>query len=608
MACAVALVGSCIPETPPNDVGAPDPSKVVVFFQIDGLVRGRGGPNAVGQGARKVFVAARPSGTDTLADVNPDGSFSFALAAGGNDVLELAVAKDEAGTQRGASTFMRVPLKRLEGEDHVCCRRAGAVQGKCQLRSIAVCEDNVAAPDCVDDGDCASLSGQVISITDDAILVDPPDAAGQVVIRSRPGRLSPLSLLRVENRGQRAVGGENPNFRTAAITDEQGVVQLKIAARGDDELVFRLYEIDGFYRSREHSIFVPDSPLTGVDIVGVFPFEGLKDNAIGKVAIRFAPYGLDARGICPDSNEEPALCFSGGGNGQGFNGGLDYSAIRFARFEMEGGIRVEPLRAQPSDRIPNVKFTDGDVLAGPQLLVLILDHSDDAGDRDQAEVRFTAARNFVNSLRSRDQLAIYTVGGDDGFTLESGFSRERQQLLTKIDEIDGRPPSGEADIFGAIADAGTLLRAQNIRRGRILLVTAATPSGDPADLEPYNRALDVIAPEDELGLLPTYSTYVVALNPTGQQFADELENLAFFSGGELASVGDPAGFLTAVADVTGLLSGAFVLLYDVPIPDVGKSTDIYIEAQVTLPGADGSPQVVTGTFSGDIEVRDAQEN
>ncbi|MCC7381610.1 MAG: VWA domain-containing protein [Deltaproteobacteria bacterium] len=612
----------CIPDTVVNGVAAPDPNKITVFFPLDGLVQGRGDPGAVvDTTVKELYIASHPTGTNTRVPVRPNGSFSFALAASSNDVLEMAAVLDEKGLVRGAPAFIKVPVKRAEGDDFFCCRR-GPSEGKCMSdteEDLGWCADRnrslpIAAPACADDSYCAPYSGQVIPISEGTFVISPPNENGQITIESQPGLLPPNRLVRVENRGLGAVGGTPLNFRKAAVTDEGGVVSMTFSAKGDDELVFRVYEQNGFFRSREHSQFVPDSLLAGLDITGVFPFKPLRPGTEGTVAVRLAPFGIDRRGICADSADDPALCFSGGRAAQGsFNGGLDYTSIDLVSFAFEGtpGPKPQPT-PRDDDTLPNTKFTDGDVLSGPQLVALIIDNSQNAEAEDGEDLRFQAAQTFVSSLRARDRMMIVTLGTANGFRIENeifdSVAQDPTGLRLIVDRITGEPSSGSAEIFRALTVTAQKLRSfGEVKRARVALITTAPPAGDPTSDAEFVTAFDALVPDDPLGLAENFATHVVSLPQGNDKLASYLESLAVFSGGGYTTVGTAEGFLGATADAAGLISGAFVLLYNVAIPcGVGKAAKVDITASVKLPGPDGAPQERTGQFAGYMEIKEAE--
>lgn len=608
---------ACAAETPPNEMSAPDPAKIIVFFPIDGEVRGRGSPGAAPAGADHVYVASHPSPGHQIFGVNEDGSFAFNVSAGSSDVLEFAGSKDPEAMVRGEPTYIQVPFARTFEEDFYCCVNPGARQGRCVRVSdeAPVCSEDPIFR-CQGDADCAVHSQRLIDFLPDAVQVDPPDVTGRISVRGVEGKLPPLSLIQVENRGQRAIGHRDPRFRTAVVTDERGVFEIGFPANGDDELVFQIYEFDGV-RSQYHAVRVPDSKLAGADIVGVFPFDLLAPQQTGSVAIRVAPFGEDANGICPNSTIDPVLCFGGG---------LDYSMVTIDQMSIDGveiAGQVRPSQITPE--LPATRATDGNVVEGPQVLMLILDTSFASRSADPEGIRFRVATDFVNALRARDLLGIISVGGisDDSKT-EVSPTNNKQALLDTITALEARNPieGGRHDIYGAIATASQLIQAQTtINRGQMLIVTSEIPAGKR---EEADKALNhVLADPDSF--FDGFPTYVVGVNLlargcvttcAGMSTPDDkclecranatsLRDIAAFSKGEFVDVLEPRGLIQTVARITGVISGAFVLLYDVPIPGgTGKAADVSIRASLNLPpGPDGEPQTATAEFSGILEVR-----
>jgi len=629
---AAALLASCVGETPPNPIPAPDLARITVFFPLDGLVNGRGSPGPVPEGYKFVYVKPHPSrNVDSFAAVNPDGSFSFRIASTGNDVLELAFTKeDNPLAVRGAPTFVEVPLQPAARESFYCCHRPQMRLGKCQPTTELMCTVAIVAPDCASDGDCAFLSGDHVQIDKDDFTITPPDATGRVTVTSNDVGLA-LNLIRFENRGQRGIGGPDPQFRNYVIADEQGVATTSFKAKGDDEIVVRAFQLNGYVRSREHAMYVPDSPLVGLDVVGLFPFEGLQKGKRGRVGIRFAPFGLDQRGMCPPSQDRSvALCFSGGHEGENtqgvnltFNGGLDHEMIEFPSFTI-GDRQLVTKPQKPNEAEGNIKFTDGDVLAAPVSMVLIIDDSEKADEltgtstADGGGARFEAARNFLRSARSRDRVAVIATGARTTGIRNSGQVSVRLDLGTKdqavaaIDALDPETPNGENDLNGAMLEAGKILTKAGLStNGRIVVISASQPaaSGGSAD-----EALKAVTEDLETGR-SAYPVYIVArridLNVMdGRRIFNELDTYAGFTDGLFVEVTDSSEFVTRVAEVTGRVSGAFVLVYDIDIPiEAGsKIADVRMTVQLTLPdttpNAPTANKMVTTMFEGLLELRD----
>ena len=604
-AVGLALAASsCVAETPPGDMAAPDPSKIIVFFPIDGEVRGRGSPGAAPSGATHIYIAPHPSPGEQVVEVNADGSFSFHVIAGSSDILEFAGASDGDALDRGDPTYVQVPFARTFEEDFYCCRNPGARRGRCIRASddAPMCnEDPILG--CQTDADCAVHSQRLTDFPEDALDIVPPDETGRIRVAGKEGKLPPLALVQVENRGQRATGGRDPRLRAAEVTDERGVFQMSFPADGDDELVFQLYEFDGI-RSPYHAVRVPDSKLAGADIVGVFPFDLLVPEQTGRVAIRISPFGEDGKGICPDSGSDPILCFGGG---------LDYSMVSITSVEIDGAeLATQVTRTMPSAELPATRATDGDVVKTKQVLMLVLDTSAEARRADPEGIRYRIATDFVNAVRSRDLLGIISAGGLEGeHKLEVSPTGNKEALRTTIIALEARNPveNSGADIFGAIQLAAKQIGAQTaFESGQLMVVTTQMPSGARARAEIARQAVF----ENENIFFRGYPTYVVGLNLLQQERqapegtppnASALRDVAAFSDGEFIDLTEPRSMIQTMARLTGVVSGAFVLLYDVPIPaGTGKAAAIRISANLTLPG-DEAPQSATAAFTGILEVR-----
>lgn len=615
-ALTLLVSSACIGDTPASKLSPPDPSRIVVFYEFDGLVRGRGSPGAIGSTAEYVYIAAHPSGTITVPEVDDDGGFTFAIAATSHDVLEFAAAADVNGDERGTSVFLEIPRSPLPAADFICCVTPGQMRGNCQpAEAERICSESgqIVNP-CFRDRDCAHLSGHTISLTHDAISISQPDVQGKVEVVGAPGKLPAFALVRLENRGQAGVGGVPTGFRSGVITDATGAFALEIFARGDDEIVFQVHALDGF-RSLQHAVYVPDAELASLDVVGVFPMEGLAEEAVGKIGVRFAPGGIDGRGICPDSSESPALCFSGGQVGAGaIAGGIDYSMIDIRAFQIgtdangDGGQSVMAVRASTTSVLPVSKFTDGDPLGGPQTLMLVLDNSDAANMLDEGppRMRFSAARNFVNSLRGRDQLGIVQYGRDDP-TVVIAPTSDKEALRAKVDELESasQSPIGNEDRLmfdGVIAAAQQLNEDLRLQRGAIMVLT----SSEPTDAEgKFVEALTFVTPDPDT-LAVGYPTFIASVGLANSLKLPDVLDLAQFSLGIHVDSPSPRGMLQSASEMTGRISGAYILVYDVPIPaGVGKTPFVKLIADLTLQQGEQAPLVATGEFVGQIEVLNA---
>lgn len=631
----------CVGDTPPNAVAAPDIGRLTVFFPIDeGLVNGRYGPGPKPASFEYVFIRPHPSrNVYTVTRLQPDGSFTFRVAAAGDDILEIAFAEgpDDAA-KRGAPTFIQVPPRTATAQSFFCCRNAGAASGRCQETSEPMCRGMSVFPTCTDDSECAFLSGDSIGIRPTDFSVTQPDAEGEVTITSNNPAYA-LHLVRFENRGQRAVGGPDPRTRDYVIADEQGRASAKMTARGDDEIVVRVFNIDGYTKSREHALYVPDADFAGVDVVGVFPFEGLQADRDGTIGVRFAPYGVDQRGICAPSNEPgPVLCFSGGheapgtGRNTNFNGGLDYDQVTQIRLTLDGQYEARITAPSLEERaMRNTKFTDGDILAPPQAVVLIIDHSAESNRRDGRRARFRAAENFLLSARGRDQIAVIATGdhadgavgaAEPDFALRSNLAN-RADALRALLTVEGREVGGGNDIYGAVAAAGNLLALNaRDREGSIVIISSSNPINDPAT---FDAALVAITGDD--GGRDRFPVYTVALPICDDRSAmmasctplpserRQYESLSGFTAGRFFEIATSDDFLTSVATVTGVISGAFVLQYEVRIPSQvrGKTANVRLDVTLRLPDPlnpveGGTAQEQRTSYEGIIELRDNLAN
>ncbi|MBI2374575.1 MAG: VWA domain-containing protein [Deltaproteobacteria bacterium] len=613
----------CVGDTPGGSMGPPDPSRIIVFYQstIDGLVRGSGSPGALGPEAKYVYVAAHPSETVTVPEVRPDGSFFFAISASGRDVLEIAGARDIQGEERGSPVFLSIPPTPLPAQDFICCIADGAEEGNCQSADAErICAaSGVFLSRCRSDRDCAQYAGSSISLGPDAITITPPNEAGRSIISGVAGKLPPFALVNIENRGQSGVGGALPRFRTGTITAVDGSFSIEAFARADDEFVFQVHDYEG-YRSLRHAVYVPDSEVTNLDVVGVFPYTPLGEGRLGRVAIRFAPAGKDSRGICPDSDEAPALCFSGGKVGEGkVDGGLDFAMIQLNQFKIGGTPVTDAAPAVTSQDFPINKFTDGDLLGGPQTMVLVIELSLEAFASGRAPGQLTgpganfvsmmsAARYFVSSLRSRDRLGIVIFGLDATAKVYADPTSDRAALFSALDRATrdaelGATGTNRARFFNAILEScKTLKGIPRLERGSIVGLVLSDPT-DPGEIIP--DVLACVTPDPDTGE-KGFPVYIASAGLQNGFRSIDLGDVAQFSLGTYVNAEDAAGMLQVVAELTGRVSGAYILVYDMTIPvGVGKTPPVEVDAALTLPQYDGTSKTVDGSFQGILEVRDA---
>lgn len=631
LALGLLVASACTVETPPNAVAAPDPTKLTIFFPIDNLVVGRGSPGSLPTGAEYVFV--RPlarEATSSIIRVAADGSFTFQVAAGTREVLEIAVALDPQGTQRGGPTYVEVPTRFAPGEPHRCCKQAGAELGRCEPASNAMClVSNFITRECTSDLDCTAYSGETLPIPEDAFRAGRPDARGNVVVDAPTANvLPPLTLVTLENRGVPGARTGPFLYRQMAITDEQGKVRFEVPAQGDDELVLRLHAVDAINRSREHAVYVPDPELGAFDVVGILPYGPLKNGQPGSVAIRFAPSGVDSRGLCldrPQDDSSPALCFSAGGAGrQDFAGTLPPEAISFQNGQIQlGGLGV-PVRI---DDDPRLRFTDGDVRAPPRDLFILVDRSADAQTNDGRRVRFDAARVAFNAARQQDRIALVLLRNGT-FDIVQPLTEATPEAKARMVGQLASPPdvdSGGADLFDAVRAVGRAVRDDG--RGRDAMILALMASA-PAGCTAYDAALDATGGDEDLGI-PRIPTYVVRVRPVSQADCypnamlcsdaascvtpqpgqrvpnDDISGLSAFSAGEYVEIDSAQGLVTQSTRLASLFVGAFVMVYDIDrIPEAlgDKLVNVSIQATLTING--DPPQ--DALYEGWLELRDAE--
>lgn len=602
------LLGSCVGDTPPSDLPAPDLSKISVFYPVDGLVRGRGLPGAVADPkATHVRIASHPTKGEVIVPVDADGAFEFSVIAISDDLLEISASLDETGKDRGAPVYIVVPPTPLPPPQYVCCGVTEQRMGTCQTEEAAKAE--MACPDpatgisqCRNDRDCGVESGELLQLDVDRIQVTPPNADGRITVA---GTVQPNALVTLENLGKQAVGGYVPTQRRLVrISDEVGNFTFEsVVARGDDELILQVRDLLGF-RTPTASILVPDSLVAGLDVIGAFAYAPLTPNETGPVAVLVAPFGVDGRTICPDSNEDPVLCLSGG---------LTYGMLNLQNVMIDS-FSVTPT---PTARGPQGEHNRGlvggnDPLAGAQDVVVVLDMSADASkqDTEMPPRRFSLVRDFVSGLRSRDYVALVTFGTgglEKHVTLDedSQAPAKKQEVLNKLNELETMESSGPATVFGAVETAAALLAAARTKRpGRIVVVTLNDEQGDPTQATAaFDLAFDQVRANPSQGF-DGYTVDVVAVGiPAVGGNLTLLSDMAGFTGGEFYNIPSINSLNQTLADLRTLLSGSFILLYDMLIPeDVGKQGTISFTAEVTLPGS----ETVQASYSGPLRITNAQ--
>ncbi len=605
-ASAWALAGSCAGETPPSDLGPPDLSKISVFYPVDGLVRGRGLAATVNDTrATHVRIASHPTKGETIVPVQSDGSFAFSVIAISGDLLEISAATDDKATRRGEPVYLVVPPTPLPPPNFVCCGARQGRNGTCQDEDSAAagnpCPDAATGiTQCQVDRDCGAESGEILPFDESRITITSPSAEGRITIS---GTVLPDALITMENRGQSAVGGYKPTQRRQVrITDKNGnFVFDSVVARGDDELIFQVHDLLGF-RSPEASMLVPDAEIAGVDVTGAFAYSPLTPGQIGTIAFLLQPYGVDGRGICPNTDEDPILCLSGG---------LTHKMVGIKNLDIDG----EALAAVPTTTTAAEPYSRGllggsDPLAGPQDLVIALDMSANAAKIDSSTPpqRFEQVRDFVHGLRSRDSVALVTFGG----TIEARtglVGGDHAAVLAELQSLESAQAAGPANVFQGISFSAALLEDARTRRpGRIIVITL---SDEPGTLQEatasFDAAFDKVSENPSSGF-PGWTVDVLAVEIPGDDAnVTLLSDIAAFTRGQFYNVLKFYRFTVGqtLAELRSTLSGSFILLYDLPIPvGIGKEGTIRFTAEVALPESER----VQADYSGPLLIYHGIEN
>ncbi len=561
----LVLLGACTGETPKKSLPGIDVSKLTIFYPIDGVVRGRGFAEALPKDATHLRVVAVQRAKDTEAERNDDGSFSFGIQAISGDILELIPERREGRevAEEGRISYFEVPPARFSS-DWVCCLPEGTCQKATDQDKGLDCPDpsTGVATMCTVDAECQRVHGRErIELLN--IEVSAPDENGSVQVT---GIASPgPTQIRLENRGQRAIGGHSSGARTVVLSDANGAFSFeRVAATGDDEIVLQAFDLRGF-NSPQGAYRVPDSPLAGLDIVGAFDFEPLTNGEVGTIAVRLSPYGADERGICPDSAEEPLLCFGGG---------LTYDMVNI----LNATIDSNPVTLVPTSTTSSLQFTratEGDVRAGPQDIMILIDMSQAAGNIPSSERRFEFVREFIQTLRLRDRIGLGTVGGEGGEVIQEPVS-DRSQVLQALSRLQNQSNSGDSSILAAVEVAAKALSGP---RGRIVVI--ALSESDEGKMA-FGDTFDEVGPNPDRGF-DGYPVDLVRIGIPAQENA-YVSDLVGFSGGTLTQ---KTGCITllrqALSDLAGTLAGSFVLLYDVEIPEtLGKQGTIEFNIEVAI--------------------------
>jgi hypothetical protein len=610
----VALA-ACTGKTPAGAIQAPDPSKITVFFPVDDYVYGRGEAGAFQSGVLFVSISAYPTTTNNVVQVQPNGSFDFFLQAVSDDILEFAGASDKLGNGRGDPTYIRVPPTVLPPEAHVCCEPQGTCQRLSDALQHARCPDRqTGATQCATEADCFKEDLRVLPIKKELMRISSPNPDGHIDIQG--SGVPPNALIHLENRGQRAVGGLDRGIREAKIIDVNGSFKFtNIIARGDDEIVLEVRDLQGF-RSPELSILVPDAQLDSIDILGGYAYDRPQLGASNLLALRFRPRGIDGFGICPDSTESPILCFTGGLT-------HDMVSIDTVDYHCHSNVAIPAPEPYPNggSLLALNRGTEGDPLSNDKRVVLIIDLSKNAYALDSAGDRMTAAEDFVRNMPKHDRLAIYSFGMGNQVqqqvdllkrntfcnrTLPSGMTTIMTTETTKIEFNDPttnglvslteqnnvnaaintlemmrmRSTSapnvpGDSDLFPAITTAAKFLAVDSLEANAlIVVVTLSNPKGaysDPKGTEAescsqFNDAYDATATNLDIGFpgIPVYIVSTALANPD-----PNLGSLSDFTGGQLNNLPGPrhtTDFFEGLQDTLGLLSGDYVLFYNVHVP------------------------------------------
>ena len=577
----LAFFLGCTGNTPPSEIAPPDIQKISVFYPADdGLVYGRGLAGAISDSTiSHVRVASHPTAGETIVEVDAsDGSFTFSVIAISDDILEITAARDAEANERGDPAYLVVPITPLPLPTWVCCGAKGDRKGTCQPE-----EDRDAGLDCPNipgvstecevDRECGAESGELLPLNLTGIQPTPPNQNGRITLA---GGVQANVLVTLENRGKRAFMGYEPEQRRqVTISDENGRFRFDgIPARGDDELILQIRDLNGF-RSPEARLMVPDSPLMGLDVIGVDAFDLLTNGERGRIAVLLAPYGEDGRTICPNGEEAPILCAGGG---------LEFDMVDIQPVQIDNSADANAQADLGTEENPTRGLNGGeDPLQGRQDVVVVLDMSADAAQRDEDDQRFGAVSDFIEGLRSRDDVALVTFGSVVQTEISLTGPGQRNSILGRLDELRQQDGEGGASrVLEGIAHAGKLLTdARRRRPGRIIAVTLGKQP-DPRTAE--DLAASAVFADPNIGF-DGWVVDVVAVGLTADDGTDEMSTIAGFTGGSMRTTASLNTLPQDLADVRNRLAGSFVLLYAVDIPDTaGKVAEVKFTATVTLEG------------------------
>jgi hypothetical protein len=626
------LAFACVGSAPEKDIAAPNISRLSLFFPIDGLVAGRGESDTFAdESVNYAYVVSHPSRTQDAfpLDENRELTFSIGGAVSG-DVIEIAGMRVPDGADadeqpHGESVYIRVPARVPQSSRFFCCLDTKlCVKQEDFDNAEGVCPRRDQGPmtDCLDDAGCRDLNDEILPIQTDLIQVTPPDKDGLVQISGTVG--SPGALVRLENRGKRGIGGFGQNTAKAVISDSNGGFRVRnILARGDDELVVQTYDLLG-NRSPEAPFLVPDAPLVGLDVIGAYGYGRLVENQPGNLVIRVHPYGVDGRGICPNSTSGPTLCFTGGLT-------REMVTIQSAQLnKIPLNLRVpDPLPAGVSTNIA----TEGDPLKLTQSIVLVMDLSAEAARVDSGEpARFESAWRFVQTLRKRDQLGIVTFGSPDspmGNGLEKVGVRREVELRPIADNYEffrtyiretlrNQQSTGAARPLQAI-DAATQMLTDRREQGTIVLITMSDQVGDDPMKDDFDGsdAFDALYPKviSESTNVPIHTVYAVGVgqplvyrdanNPnvtTPSNWIVYTQSIAEFSQGRAFNVRLVPEIDPVLDKLAGIIGGSYSLLFSLNVPCTGKNPDMDLQVSVAFGNA-----TAEGTYTGSIRVDAASD-
>lgn len=242
----------------------------------------------------------------------------------------------------------------------------------------------------------------------------------------------------------------------------------------------------------------------------------------------------------------------------------------------------------------------------PFNLVLLLDVS---GSVDNY-VNFIrkAARNFVNTVDSRDRVAILTF--NEEVNVVSRFSTEKPQLSASLDTFDAGGPTAYYDAL-----AYTLADTLRPLKGERTAVVVLTDGDDNRSFLPFDSMLASIEESGAL-IYPLYvpsglvaasaqSTPNAALDPLRSRYLGgeltskakgEGERLAKASGGVYYEISQLSQIQTAYEDIVRQLRTAYEIEYRSDLGDAGasprlrirtKQPNTYVQIRSVSPGSVG---------------------